>query len=163
MNELILFGLGIVGIFSLLSSLALLQLGIIIDRFPTKLEAYRERSLSSPIASTRLFVVIFWALYALGAYALMQEGTVMMIAGITTIFSISLFILTALVFSFAVYGTMQHQHRREKDVMPVIMTEGMSSRPVAEEKFGEKDLPSPGNFHRRPTGNFLIDSLLRRD
>ncbi|HOX34182.1 MAG TPA: hypothetical protein PLO06_00645 [Methanoregulaceae archaeon] len=163
MKEFIIFGLGIVGIFSVLSSLALLQLGIIIDRFPTKQELYREKSLSSPVASTRIFVVIFWLMFALGAYALLQGGTFMLIAGITTIFSISLFILTALVFSFAVYSTMRHQSNRDKDVMPVIMTETVNSPAAAPRKPMKSELPSPGHIRRRPTGNFLIDSLLRRD
>jgi hypothetical protein len=163
MNELILFGLGIVGIFSVLSSLALLQLGIIIDRFPTKGEEYRERSLASPIESTRIFVVLFWLLFALGAYALLQESTFMLIAGITTIFSICMFILTALVFSFAVYSTMRHQANRDKDVMPVIMTESAGPQPGIARDQEKKDLPSPGKIHRRPTGNFIIDSLIRRD
>lgn len=163
MKEFIIFGLGIVGIFSVLSSLALLQLGIIIDRFPTKQEPYREKSLSSPVASTRIFVVIFWLMFALGAYALLQEGTFMLIAGITTIFSISLFILTALVFSFAVYSTIRHQSNHDKDVMPVIMTETVNSPAAAPQKPVKSELPSPGHIRRRPTGNFLIDSLLRRD
>lgn len=163
MKEFIIFGLGIVGIFSVLSSLALLQLGSIIDRFPTKEDPYREKSLASPVASTRIFVVIFWLMYALGAYALLQEGTFMLIAGITTIFSISLFILTALVFSFAVYSTMRHQSNRDKDVMPVIMTEAVNTPAAALQKPIKKELPYPGHIRRRPTGNFLIDSLLRRD
>lgn len=163
MKEFIIFGLGIVGIFSVLSSLALLQLGSIIDRFPTKEDPYREKSLASPVASTRIFVVIFWLMYALGAYALLQEGTFMLIAGITTIFSISLFILTALVFSFAVYSTMRHQSNRDKDLMPVIMTEAVNTPAAALQKPIKNELPSPGHIRRRPTGNFLIDSLLRRD
>ena len=163
MNELIMFGLGIVGIFSVLSSLALLQLGIIIDRFPTEGEEYRERSLASPIESTRIFVILFWLMFGLGAYALMQESTFMLIAGITTIFSICMFILTALVFSFAVYSTMRHQTNRSREVLPVIMTESVNSPAPASQKPERKNLPSPGKIHRRPTGNFLIDSLIRRD
>jgi hypothetical protein len=163
MNELVIFGLGIVGIFSVASSLALLQLGIIIDRFPTKGEEYRERSLSSPIEATRIFVAIFWMLFFLGAYALLQESTFMLIAGITTIFSICMFILTALVFSFAVYSTMRHQVNRDRDVMPVIMTESVAPPAGAARRPEKRDLPAPGKIHRRPTGNILIDSLLRRD
>jgi len=162
MNEILLFGLGIVGIFSVLSCLALLQLGIIIDRFPTENEEYRERSLSSPIEATRIFVVLFWLLFGLGAFALMQGSTFMLIAGITTIFSVCMFILTALVFSFAVYSTMRHQKNRTRDVMPVVMTESVApSANIAQR--AKQDLPSPGKLRRRPTGNFLIDSLIRRD
>jgi len=163
MNELIIFGLGILGIFSVLSSIALLQIGIIIDRFPTKQDPYREKSLSSPIASTRIFVAIFWALFVMGAYALMQDGTIMLIAGITTLFSISMFILTALLFSFAVFSTMRHQYNREQEAMPVVMTETVPSPPAPENKFGKKDLPAPGNFHRKPGGNFLVNTFLKRD
>ncbi|OPY38599.1 MAG: hypothetical protein A4E35_00590 [Methanoregula sp. PtaU1.Bin051] len=163
MNELIVFSLGIVGIFSILSSLALLQMGIIIDRFPTDREEYRERSLSSPVESTRIFVVIFWLLFGMGTYALMQGSTFMLIAGITTIFSICMFIITALVFSFAVYSTMRHQINRDKDVMPVIMTETVTHPTVVPQKPERRDIPPAGQIRRRPSGNFLINSLLRRD
>lgn len=165
MNELVVFGLGIVGIFSVLSSLALLQIGIIIDRFPTDREEFRERSLASPIESTRIFVGIFWLLFALGGYALLQGSTLMMIAGFTTIFAICLFILTALVFSFAVYSTMRHQSVSAKAAAaaPVPATEPVQDERGVAPKHGRKELPSPGIFTRRPTGNFITDSLFRRE
>lgn len=162
MNEIVIFGLGIVGIFSVASSLALLQLGIIIDKFPMGREDLRERSLSSPIESTRIFVGMFWLLFGLGAFALLQGSTVMLIAGFTTIFSICLFILTALVFSFAVYSTMRHQNNRDKAGAAAVMTEPVIRETGVSQK-EKRDLPLPGLLRRRPTGNFLTDSLFRRD
>ncbi len=105
MNEVILLLLGIVGIFSLICSVALLSLGKMIDRYPVGDEASRERSISSPIESTKFAVIIFWLLFVPGAWAIFNESKIIMIAGITTLAAVCLFMFTALVFSFAVLST----------------------------------------------------------
>lgn len=109
MNELLLFMLGIAGVFSVPCSAALLFLGSLIDKYPTEYEDTRVRSLSSPVTFTRLSVIVFWVLFALGAWAVMQGSRLVIIAGITTIFAICLFMFTALVFSFAVLSTLRRQ------------------------------------------------------
>jgi hypothetical protein len=109
MNELFVFLFGFAVVCSLPCSGALLVLGDLIDRFPTAYEDRRVRSLSSPVASTRLAVIVFWALFVSGAWAAMQENRLVMIAGITTIVATLLFLSTAIVLSVAVLGVLRRQ------------------------------------------------------
>lgn len=161
MNEVILLVLGIAAVFSLASSVALLQMGILIDRYPVEGDNRRERSLSSPIESTKLAVVLFWALFVLGAYAIVQNGRFMLIVGITVLFSLLLFMVTALIFSFAVYSLLRNR-KKDTDVLPVIMTESIGQK---------KDLPqqpvvvvpAPAPVRRSTFGTAIFDSLQRRD
>ena len=74
MNEILLLVLAIAGVFSIACSIALISLGTIIDRFPLGDESNRKRSLSSPIESTRIAVVIYWALFIIGGYAILLES-----------------------------------------------------------------------------------------
>jgi len=101
--------LGIAGVFSVPCSGALLFLGNLIDKYPTEYEEKRVRSLASPVAFTRLSVIVFWALFVCGAWAVTQGSRLFVIAGITTIFAICLFMFTALIFSFAVFSTLRRQ------------------------------------------------------
>lgn len=110
MNELLLILLGFAGVCSLPCSGALLVLGNLIDRFPTVYEDRRVRSLSSPVASTRLAVIVFWTLFVSGAWAVLQENRLVIIAGITTVVATFLFLLTAIIFSIAVLGVLRRQH-----------------------------------------------------
>ena len=107
MNEIILLLLAIVGIFSIACSVALIALGKIIDLFPIGDEANRTRSITSPVESTKIAVVLFWVSFFPGAWAVLQEGVFTRIMGITILFSICLFMFTALVFSFAVLSAMR--------------------------------------------------------
>jgi len=120
MNDLLLFMLGIAGVFSVPCSGALLLLGNLIDRYPTEYEEKRTRSLSSPIASTRIAVIVFWALFLCGIWAVIQGTRLVLIAGIVTIFATCLFLFTAIAFSIAVLSTLRRQHaatiRVEHDV-----------------------------------------------
>ena len=124
MNEILLLLLGIVGIFAVGCSIALLALGKMIDQFPTGDESKRTRSIASPIETTRISVVIFWALFIVGTWAIVQESRFLMIAGITTFFAICLFMLTALIFSFAVLNTMRGRRLADRDCR------FFSSRPI---------------------------------
>ncbi len=99
MNEVILLLLGIAGIFSIACSIALITLGKMIDRHPQAGEDTRERSLASPKESTMIAVIVFWALFIPGGWAVLQETRFTLIVGITTLFAICLFMLTAMVFS----------------------------------------------------------------
>jgi Na+-transporting methylmalonyl-CoA/oxaloacetate decarboxylase gamma subunit len=106
MNEMILMLLAVVGVFSLVISVVLLNLGKIIDRFPPRNRASRTRSITGPVESTKIAVVLFWILFFPSAWAVLQEGIVTIILGITLLFAICLFLLTAVVFSFAVLSSM---------------------------------------------------------
>jgi hypothetical protein len=112
MNEIILLFLGMVGIFAIAGSVALIALGKMIDCFPTEGEENRVRSIASPAESTILAVVLFWILFFPGAWAILQTSTVTLIVGITILFSICLFMFTALIFSFAVLATMKQRSKK---------------------------------------------------
>ena len=111
MNEIFLLLLGFLGVFAAGGSIALLALGKMIDRFPAGDESARTRSIASPIETTKLSVALFWAFFVVGGWAMLQENRIVMIAGITILFAITLFMFTALIFSFAVLNTMREEER----------------------------------------------------
>ncbi|HVP95622.1 hypothetical protein [Methanoregula sp.] len=120
MNELLVLMLGIAGVFSVPCSGALLALGKMIDRYPTDYEEKRVRSLASPIESTRLAVISFWALFLLGTWATVQEDRIIWISGLTMVFATVLFLFTAVAFSFAVLCALRRRNeamiRLEREV-----------------------------------------------
>jgi len=116
MNEKILLLLAVVGVFFLVSSVVLLHLGKIIDRFPPKDGAPRTGSITGPVESTKIAVVLFWIMFLPGAWAVLQEETVIIILGITLLFAICLFMLTAVVFSFAVLSSMGRRKNETGEV-----------------------------------------------
>ena len=162
MNEILLLLLGIVGIFAIASSIALIALGKMIDRYPVGDEAKRERSLASPIESTRIAVVIFWVLFAVGGWGVLQESRFAMIIGITAIFSITLFMFTALIFSFAVLSTMKG--RRDAMEIPLMRTSApdvtAAPTPVRE------NIPPASvsrKTYRQPLSQVMVSSLLKKE
>ncbi len=112
MNETLLLLLPVVGVFAVGCSIALLALGKMIDRFPAGDESHRERSLASPVESTTIAVVLFWAVFLTGLWGVLQETRFGMILGITALFAACLFMFTALGFSFAVLSTMRRRKSR---------------------------------------------------
>jgi hypothetical protein len=160
MNEIFLLVLAIAGVFSIACSIALISLGAIIDRFPLGDESNRKRSLSSPIESTRIAVVIYWALFIIGGYAILLESKYAIIIGITTIFSGILFMFTALILSFAVLHAMRR--RRTRMETPVLQAGPVSVASPAEAPVeGIKIIPK--KQYRRPVSNFMVDALMKRD
>ena len=159
MNEILLLLLGIVGIFAVGCSIALLALGKMIDQFPTGDESKHTRSIASPIETTRISVVAFWALFIIGTWAVFQESRILMIAGITTFFAICLFMLTALLFSFAVLNTMRG--RRLAIEMPVLQ---LSPVPVAAPE-QERAPPEPvlRKRYNNPVSDFMLNALLKKE
>jgi hypothetical protein len=109
MNELLLFLLGITAVFLIMCSIALLALGKMIDACPTGQDDQRERNIASPVESTKLAVVLLWALFFPGGWAVLQESRTLLILGITTLFSVCLFMMTALIFSVAVLSTIKRR------------------------------------------------------
>lgn len=126
MNELIPVILAIVGVISLACSFTLITLGKMIDEFPQEDETSRARGITSPVESTKIAVLLFWVMFLPGAWAVLQERIVTVIAGITLLFAICLFMLTALVFSFQVLSTMG---RRKNETSDTVM--GVSTPPPA--------------------------------
>ena len=160
MNEIILLLLAIVGIFSIACSVALVALGKIIDLFPIGDDATRTRSITSPIESTKIAVVLFWVAFIPGAWAVLQEGIFTKIVGITVLFSICLFMFTALVFSFAVLSAMKGRKNAYDDT---ILCTGI---PITETNIASKiSSPEPGVIHKRqknPLSNLMVHALLKK-
>ena len=162
MNELLLFMLGIAGVFSVPCSGALLLLGKLIDRYPTEYEEQRTRSLSSPVASTRLAVIVFWALFFIGTWGVMQESRLVLIAGITTIFAICLFLFTAIVFSVAVLSALRRQRAALLTIEKEVAFE--TARVRLEKTTGVK-VPSPVVPEKKPARRLptsVFESLMRQ-
>lgn len=161
MNEIILLLLGIGGIFATACSIALITLGKMIDRYPQEGEEVRERSLSSPKESTVIAVIIFWAMFIPGGWAVLQETRFALIVGITTIFAICLFMLTALVFSFAVLSTMKQREKtlkkeamqkRDTPLMPPVLQIPPGSRTALASK-----------LYKRPVADLMFNAFLKKD
>jgi len=117
MNEMILLLLAVVGVISVACSYALIALGKMVDEFPSDNETSRTRGITSPVESTKIALVLFWIMFLPGAWAVLQEGIIAFILGITLLFAICLFLLTALVFSFQVLGTMSQRKNENADAI----------------------------------------------
>jgi len=160
MNEILLLLLPIIGVFAVGCSIALIALGKMIDRFPTGDESMRERSLASPIESTRIAVIIFWVLFIIGGWAILQETRFGLILGITTLFAVCLFMFTALAFSFAVLSTMRQQKNAVKKVVqPILMTENY----VPQAPATQVSPPASQTRYSRPVPTFIVDTFLKKN
>lgn len=129
MEEALLFGVVIGGVFSAIGSAVLVHLGEIIDRFPREGEEERERSVWSPREFTRYAVAVYWPLYLTGAAMLVPGTRLLTVAGIATIFGLVLFMVTALVFSVATYNLMQ-SGGRERSPRGRLFQSFLPGRPV---------------------------------
>ncbi len=161
MDEILLFMVGIAGVFSVPCSGALLALGKMIDCYPTEYEENRIRSLSSPIESTRLAVMVFWVLFLSGTGAILQQDRLLMIAGITMLFAACLFLFTALAFSFAVLCALK---RRQEAILTIEREVALESARVQLEKTTGVKVPSPVVHKAKPVRRIpstAIDTLLR--
>lgn len=162
MNEILLLLIGIVGIFAVGCSIALIALGRMIDQFPAGDESKRTRSVASPIETTRISVVAFWALFIVGTWAVFQESRILLVAGITTFFAICLFMLTALLFSFAVLKTMRG--KKLGIVNPVLQLSPSAPSPVPVPQ-AEPAPPAPmvRKRYNNPVTDFMLNALLKKD
>ena len=161
MNEIFLFIFGIAGVFSVPCSGALLALGKMIDRYPTEYEEERIHSLSSPIESTRLAVIVFWVLFLSGTWTLLQQDRLLMITGITLLFATFLFLFIALAFSFAVLYSLK---RRQKTIITIEREVAIETARVQLEKTTGVKVPSPVVPKAKPVRRIpstAIDTLLR--
>jgi len=165
MNEIVLLLLGFLGVFAAGCSIAFLLLGRLIDRFPSGDESNRTRSLSSPVETSRVSVALFWLLFALGCWAVLQESRVIMIAGITVLFAISLFLLTALVFSFAVLNALRGKKGGVPVPIgiPVIRITPAVPVPVAAEVEPAQPAPVLRKRYNNPLTDFMLDALLKKE
>ncbi len=162
MNEIFLLLLGFLGVFAAGCSIALLALGKMIDEFPTGDEAKRTRSIASPVETTKLSIAFFWVLFLIGGWAVLQENRIVMIAGITTLFAITLFMFTALIFSFAVLNTMRG--KRKGIGMPAGMPTVQIS-PAVPAAVPAEATPGPviRKRYNNPVTDFMLNALLKKE
>jgi len=165
MNEIALLLLGFLGVFAAGCSIAFLVLGRLIDRFPLDNESNRTRSLSSPVETSKVSVALFWLLFALGGWAVLQESRIVMIAGIAVLFAISLFLLTAIVFSFAVLNALRGKKSGVPIPigMPVIRISPAVPVPVAAEAEPVQPAPVLRKRYNNPLTDFMLDALLKKE
>jgi hypothetical protein len=164
MNGIILLLLGFLGVFAVGCSIALLALGKLIDQFPSGDESKRTRSITSPVETTKISIALFWLLFVIGGWAVMQEGRLVMIAGITILCAISLFLLTAVIFSFAVLNTMRGRRNGTQAPagIPVVHVSPMAPFAVSQE---EQAPPAPvlRKRYNNPVTDFMLNALLKKD
>jgi hypothetical protein len=165
MNEIFLLLLGLVGVFAIGCSFALLALGKMIDQFPAGDEAKRSRSIASPIETSRISIALFWGLFIVGGWALLQENRIVMIAGITTLFAICLFLLTALIFSFAVLNAMRGKRNGIKTPagLPGLQISPAVPAPVAVPQAEYSPVPVIRKRYNNPVTDFMLNALLKKD
>jgi hypothetical protein len=161
MNEILLLLLPVVGVFAIGCSIALLALGKMIDGFPAGDESKRERSLSSPVESTRISVLIFWALFIVGIWALLQETRFGLILGITTLFAVCLFMFTALGFSFAVLSTMRS--RKNRGEVPVLQVGTPDEIVTVTQPVYNKPVVTARKRHDNFLTGMMMDTLLKKE
>jgi hypothetical protein len=119
MEEIMIIGLAMGAVMSLMASAVLLRLGVMIDRFPVAGEKERDLSLWSPVQFTRISVLTYWPLYIIGGYMVFQPERLMWIGGITLLFGLVLFLITAVLFSAAVYNLMRSGNKDSGMPSPV--------------------------------------------
>jgi hypothetical protein len=159
MNEILLLLLPVVGVFAIGCSIALIALGKMIDDFPVGDESKRVRSLSSPIESTRISVALFWVMFVIGIWALLQETRFGLILGITTLFAICLFLFTALGFSFAVLSTLRQ--RKNQAVTPVLQVGTTDS--IVTISGGQQPAVVSRKRPNSVISAFMVDTLMKKE
>jgi hypothetical protein len=148
MEELFIFGLAIGAVLSLIISAVLLRLGVMIDRFPIAGEEERELSLWSPVQFTRISVLTYWPLYIVGGYMVFQPERLMWIGGITLLFGLVLFLITAVLFSAAVYNLMRSGNKESGMPSPVAGLAGGIPRFSFMKLFAGTKLRTSGKYPR---------------
>jgi hypothetical protein len=136
-----------------------------IDQFPTGDESKRTRSIASPIETTKVSTALFWVLFIIGGWALLQESRIVMVAGVTTLFAICLFLFTALVFSFAVLNSMRGRRKGIKmpDGIPVLQLSSPETPLPVPRPDGIQPAPVLRKRYNNPVSNLLLNALLKRE
>lgn len=124
MNEILFFGVIFGGIFSLFSSIILVHMGRLIDRFPTEHEEERERCIWSPREFTKYAVMLYWPVYIVGAWMLIPGTRILTVSGIATLFGLILFMVTAIIFSIATYNLMRAKNKGAPSLMGGLLKQG---------------------------------------
>ena len=153
MNEIILLLLAVVGVISLASSFVLIALGKMVDEFPLEDETTRTRGITSPGEFTKIAVVLLWGMFLIGAWAVLQDGIVIL-------FAMCLFMLTALVFSFAVLSTMSRRKNENSDAVTEVSTPPPAVSVSSSRTPGE---PAVNTMPRKNSlSNEIVHALLKK-
>lgn len=164
-NELLLLLLGFTGVFAVGSSIALLGFGRMIDQFDAGEEAKRTRNIASPVETTKISVALFWIFFVIGGWAVLQENVYIMVVGITTLFAICLFMLTALVFSFAVLNTMRRHAKGSKmpDGTPALQLTPQDTTAPSSPPEGVQPVPRLRKRYNNAVTDFILNILLKKE
>jgi hypothetical protein len=164
-NELLLLLLGFAGVFAVGSSIVLLAFGRKIEQFATGDEARRTRSITSPVETTKISVALFWVLFVIGGWALLQESRFVMIAGITILVAICLFMLTALIFSLAVLKTMRERTRGSKMPVgaPALQLSPQDTPAPSSPPEGVQPVPLLRKRYNNAVTDFILNVLLKKE
>jgi hypothetical protein len=119
MDALLLFGLVFVAFLGLVLSKTLLLYGKSIDQYPAGGEETREISLWSPMMFTKISVLAFWPLFIIGGIMVLLQSRFMLVGGIALITGLILYLVTAVVFSAAVFKAMASAGRKSNESSPV--------------------------------------------
>jgi hypothetical protein len=141
MQEVFIFGVALGGVICILLTVMLLRLGDMIDRFPTDNEEGREKSLWSPREFTRISIILFWPLFGIGSFMIIRPDKIVIIGGIAILVGITLFLLTAVVFSFSVYNLMRTKKKGDGAPSPIFgLVQGFSPKktPLLKLKYSQR-------------------------
>ena len=98
----------------LLMSVGILEFGKLIAKTPDMLERHGKRTepTDAPYRHARLFVLLFWTVFLLGAATLiLSETTRIEVVGWVTTFSAALFAGTILLYEMKIYNLMKKNER----------------------------------------------------
>lgn len=165
MNEPFLMLLGCAGIAAAGGSVALLALGKMIEEFPAGDESGRSRGITSPVESTRIVTALFWPSFVIGSWAVMQENVYTMIAGITLLFAICLFLVTALAFSFAVLHTMRVRSKgvKKPSGLPVLQPALVHAAVPVSQPGAIQPAPVLRKRYNNPVTDLMLNVLLKKE
>jgi hypothetical protein len=119
MEPIMIVGLISGALISLFLSKTLLSYGKSIDQYPVAGQETREISLWSPLMFTRISVLVFWPCFILGSLMVIQQSRFMLVGGIALITGLLLYLVTAVIFSAAVFNAMASAGRGSDKSNPV--------------------------------------------
>ncbi len=98
------------GIILIPLAIMLITMGKTIEELPTETRN-AKKSLSSPIPATRIAGILIIVGYFVSAYASIQPEKIFIVLGIAGMIGMYLIMLTAIVFSFAVYSAINKRNK----------------------------------------------------
>jgi hypothetical protein len=109
-NEYLPYFIALGGIILIPLAIMLITMGKTIEELPTE-KRNSIRSLSSPIPATKIAGILIIMGYFASAYASIQPEKIFMVLGIAGMVGMYLIMMTAIVFSFAVYSAINKRNK----------------------------------------------------